>query len=75
MEGLNTYSVKISNGNIKCPTGKSMFAVKLPFKLFRATFANADIGSLNSLHTFRNQCLYHVLVKFEQNRMVQCTKC
>ena len=39
-----------------------MFAANLPLKLFPATVANADIGSLKSL----KKCLYHMLVKFEQ---------
>ena len=37
---------------IKCPIGKTLFAVNLPLKLFRTTVANADIGSLKPLHTF-----------------------
>ena len=52
MERLTTYKVSISNGNIKCPIGKSIFAVNLPLKLFRSNVANADIESLKSLHTF-----------------------
>ena len=56
--------------NIKCPIGKSIFAVNLTLKLFRATFANADIESLKSLHTFLAKFLYHMLVKFEQIRIV-----
>ena len=43
-------------------------------KLFRATVANADIGSLKSFHTFLKKCLYHMPVKCEQNRMVQTTR-
>ena len=43
-------------------------------KLFSATVANANIGSLQSLHTFLYKCLYHLLVKFEQNRMVKSTQ-
>ena len=35
------------------------------------TIADADIGSLNSLHTLFDKYLDHVLVKFEQNRMVR----
>ena len=42
----------ISNGNIKCPIGKSIIALNFPLKLIRATVANADLGSLKSLHTF-----------------------
>ena len=38
--------------NIKYPIEKSIFAVTLPLKLFRATVANANIVSLTSLHTF-----------------------
>ena len=40
----------------------------------RATIANADIESLKSLHTFFTKCLYHMLVKFEQIRIVQTTR-
>ena len=69
-----TFNVSISNGNIKYPIGKSVFAVNLSLKLFPATVANADIRSLKSLHTFLKECLYHMLVKFEQNRMVQTTR-
>ena len=40
----------ICNGNLKYPIGKSIFAVNLPLKLFRAVVANAD-GSLSlSIH-------------------------
>ena len=60
--------------NMKYSIGKSIFAVDLPRKLFRATVANADIGSLKTLHRFLKKCLYHMLVKFEQNRMVQITR-
>ena len=34
------------------------------------TIADADIGGQKSLHTF-DKYLNHMLVKFEQNRMVQ----
>ena len=74
MERLQTSNVKISNSNIKCPIGKSIFVVNLPLKLFCATVANTDIGSLKSLHTFLKICLYHMAVKFQQNRMVQTTQ-
>ena len=47
-----TSTVSITNGNIKCLIGKSIFAVNLLLKLFRATVAKTDIGSLKSLHTF-----------------------
>ena len=46
----------------------------MPLKLFPATIANADIGSLKSLHTLFDKYLDHMLVKFEQNRMVQITR-
>ena len=58
-------------GNIKYPIGKSIFAVNLQLKHFPATIANADIGSLKSLHTLFDKYLDHLLVKFEQNCMVQ----
>ena len=82
--GLNTYQIMYGEtldlkcqhqcGNIKCPIGKSIFAVNVPFKLFRAAVASADIESLKSLHTFLKKCLYHMPVKFEQNPMVQTTR-
>ena len=52
MERLTTSNISIRNSKIKYPIGKSIFAVNLPLKLFPATVANADIGSLKSLHTF-----------------------
>ena len=61
-------------GNIKCPIGKWIFAINLELKLFRATVANAKIGSLESLPTLFDTSLYHMLVKFEQNRMSKYTK-
>ena len=74
MERLQTSNVSISNGNIKYPIGKSIFAVNLPLKLFRTTVANADIGSLKSLHTLFDKYLDHMLVQFAQNWMVQTTR-
>ena len=73
MQRLLTFNVYISNGTIEYLIAKSIFAVNLPLKLFRAIFANADIGSLKSRHTFLKKCLYHMLVQFEQNRMVPTT--
>ena len=35
------------------------------------TIADADIGSLKSLHTLFDKYLDHMLVKFEQNRKVR----
>ena len=34
------FQCQHSNGNIKCPIGKSVFAVNLPLKLFRAICVN-----------------------------------
>ena len=59
---------------IKWSIRKSIFAVNLPLKRFPATVANADIESLTSLHTILTKFLYHMLVKFEWNRMVQTTR-
>ena len=69
MERLKNSIVSISNGNIKHPIGKSTFAVNSPLKLV----ANADIGSLKSLHTLFDKYLDHMLVKFKQKCMVQTT--
>ena len=40
-------------------------------RVFHVTIADADIGSLKSLHTLFDKYLDHMLVKFEQNRMVR----
>ena len=61
------FRLSNNNGHIKYLIGKSFFGVYLPLKPFPATVANADIKSLNALHTFLKECLYHMLVKFEQN--------
>ena len=71
MERRYTSNVSISNDNIKCLIEVSIFAVNLTLKLFRATVANADIGGQKSLHIFLKKCLYHMVVKFEQNRTIQ----
>ena len=50
--------------------GKSIFALNFPLKLFYATIAKADTGSLKPLY-IHSKYLDHTLAKFEQNRMVQ----
>ena len=45
---------------IKYPIGISVFAENLPLKLFPAAVANADIGSLKSLHTLFDKYLNHI---------------
>ena len=74
MGRLQTSNVSISNGNIKYLIGKSIFVVNLPLKLSDAIVDNADIRSLKSLHTLFDKYLNHILVKFEQNRIVQTTR-
>ena len=71
MERIWICNVSLSNGNIKCLIGKSIFAVNLPLKLFHATVANTDTRSLKSLHTLFYTYLDHMLVKFKPNRIVQ----
>ena len=53
---------------------ENQFCSKFAVKTFPCSVANADIGSLClSIHSFKNVC-YHMLVKFEQNRMVETTR-
>ena len=47
-ERLSTF-ISVSNGSIKCPIGKWIFAVNLELEFFSATVANADIGRLECL--------------------------
>ena len=49
----------------------SKFTTKIYFQLgILFTIADADIGSLKSLHALFDKYLEHILVKFEQNHMV-----
>ena len=48
--------------------------MNLPLKLFRATVANTDIERLNVVNTFLKKMFVTMLVKFEQNYMVQNTQ-
>ena len=43
---------------------------KLIFRVFYVTIADADIGSLKSLHTLFDKYLDHMQLKFEQYHMV-----
>ena len=47
----------------------SIFAVNAPLKLFRASVANADIGSLKFYNTLFDMYLDPMLAKFEPNRI------
>ena len=51
----------------------SKFTAKTDFLIgyLYITIADADIGSLKSLHTLFGEYLDHMLVKFEQNRIVR----
>ena len=71
MERLYTSNVSVSNGNRKCPMGKSIFAINLPLKPFRATVANTKAASLKSLHNLFDTYLDYMLAKFEPHRIVQ----
>ena len=53
---MDRLKFPMSASAMKYPIGKSIFAVNLPLKLFRATVANADIGSLKDYryHDFPN---------------------
>ena len=65
MSALASVAVKSYNGK---------FTAKIDFPLghfILPSIADADIGSLKSLHTLFDKYLDHMLVNFEQNRMVQ----
>ena len=60
---------------IATAVGKSFngkFTSKIDFfdRVFYVTIADADIGSLKSLHTLFDKHLDHMLVQFEQNCMI-----
>ena len=64
MSALATVAGKSFNGKF---TAKNCFSDRA----FYIIIADADIGSLKSLHTLFDEYLDHMLVKFEQNRMVR----
>ena len=56
------------------PDRKINFCSKFAVKTLPCCSCYTYIGNPKSLHTFLTKCLYHhVLVKFEQHRMVQTT--
>ena len=68
IEKLKTSSVSICTEEFKCQiycrNGSS-------FRAFYIINTDTNIESLKSLHTLFNKYLGHMLVKFEQNRMVR----
>ena len=68
------FNVSISNGKIKCPIGKSFFAVNLALKLFHATVANTDTESPKSLHTFICYVFGPHAVEIWSKYGLKCTK-
>ena len=71
MERLQIFNVSISKSNIKYPIEKSIFAANLPLKLFPATVASCWHWKSKVSPYFPLKCLYHMPVKFKQNRMVE----
>ena len=47
------------------------FTAKIDFPIFYATITDPGIGNLKILHTLFDYLLDHMLVKFEQNRIVE----
>ena len=66
MSALTTVAGKSFNGEFTA-------TIDFPTRYF-ITIADTDIGSLKSLHTLFDKCLDHMLVEFEQSRMVQTTQ-
>ena len=64
ISALATEAQKSFNGKF---TAKTDFLIGH----FYVTIADTDIGSLKSFHTLFDKYLDHMLVKFEQNRMVR----
>ena len=71
MERVKTFNVSVSNGNLKVPIGKPIFAVNLPLKLFHDAVANTNTESLKSLHTLFDTYLDYMLAKFKPKHIVE----
>ena len=71
MERLQISKVSISIGSTE-EFYWQIYCKKMHFdRAFYVTIADADILSPKSLNTLYNKYLDHMLVKFEQNRMVK----
>ena len=51
--------------------GKFTAKIDFPIELFYKTIADVDVENLKSLHTLFDKYSDHMLVEFEQNRMVR----
>ena len=71
MERLKTSNVSISNGSREEFWWQIYCKNRFSDRVFYIIIADADIGSPISLHTLFDKYLDHMLVKFEQYRMVQ----
>ena len=65
MTALTTVAGKGFNGKF---TGNIYFPID---RVFYVTIADVDIGNLKSLNALFNKFLDHMLVTFEQNRMIR----
>ena len=66
-----TSNVSISNGNTEEFEWQTYYKHLFSDRAFYVTIADADIGRLKSLYTLFDKYLDHMLVKFEQNRIVR----
>ena len=70
MERLKTSNVSISKSSTEEFKWQIYSKIWFSGRAFYVTIADADIGSLKSLHILFDKYLDYMLVKFEQNRMV-----
>ena len=74
MGRLKTSNVSISisngNGNTEECLRQIYFTNGCSNSECFVIIADADFGSLKSLHSFLNKYLYHILMEFEQNRTI-----
>ena len=71
MERLLSSSFSISNGSREKFKQQIYCRNWFSARVFYITIADTDIRSLQSLHTLCDKYLDHMLMKFEQNRMVR----
>ena len=71
MERLQTSNVSISNGSREEFWRQIYCQNWFSDRIFYNSIADANIGSQKSPHTLFDKYLDHMLVKFEQNRIVR----
>ena len=74
MVRIQTSNVSIRKGSKIDVHSKFTTKIAIAIRYFIFTIADADIESLKSVHKLFDKYMDHMMLKFEQNRMVRTVK-